>query len=151
MVSQVNKLSYPFSLLTLEQVVSVLSFALYKTPKIQEAEENDINRFFESLVNNQNDQTLSIKKHADLLRQYYIYPSDYYQIIICGIDTKNNLENSYYLNERHHLTFLWLKHKLTDIDSYISVYKLPSNDRFAILIQNRHEYYFEYLKNTTKL
>src|SRR5699024_3870868 len=33
MVSQVNKLSYPFSLLTLEQVVSVLSFALYKTPK----------------------------------------------------------------------------------------------------------------------
>lgn len=146
MVSQVNKLSYPFSLLTLEQVVSVLSFALYKNTKIQEAEENDINRFFESLVNNQNDQTLSIKKHADLLRQYYIYPSDYYQIIICGIDTKNNLENSYYLNERHHLTFLWLKHKLTDIDSYISIYKLPSNDRFAILIQNRHEYYFDYLK-----
>src|SRR5699024_12818306 len=65
MVSQVNKLSYPFSLLTLEQVVSVLSFALYKSTKIQEAEENDINRFFESLVNNQNDQTLSIKKHAE--------------------------------------------------------------------------------------
>ncbi|MDN8836927.1 PucR family transcriptional regulator, partial [Staphylococcus aureus] len=43
MVSQVNKLSYPFSLLTIEQVVSVLSFALYKNTKIEEAEQNDIN------------------------------------------------------------------------------------------------------------
>lgn len=67
MVSQVDKLSYPFSLLTIEQVVSVLSFALYKNTKIEEAEQNDINRFFESLVNNRSDQALSIKN----MRTYY--------------------------------------------------------------------------------
>ena len=66
MVSEVNKLSYPFSLLTIEQVVSVLGFAIYKNIKIDEAAQNDINRFFESLVNNQGDQTLSIKKHSAL-------------------------------------------------------------------------------------
>lgn len=146
MVSQVNKLSYPFSLLTIEQVVSVLSFALYKNTKIQEVEKNDINRFFESLVYNKSEQALSIKKHADLLRQYYIYPSDYYQIIICGIDAKNNLENSYYLNELHQLTFQWLTGKLSEIDSYISVYRLPSNDRFAILIQNKQDNHLEMIK-----
>ncbi|KTW10598.1 PucR family transcriptional regulator, partial [Mammaliicoccus sciuri] len=146
MVSQVNKLSYPFSLLTIEQVVSVLSFALYKNTKIQEVEKNDINRFFESLVYNKSDQALSIKKHADLLRQYYIYPSDYYQTIICGIDAKTNLENSYYLNELHQLTFQWLTDKLSEIDSYISVYRLPSNDRFVILIQNKQEDHLEMIE-----
>ncbi|MDH9159895.1 MULTISPECIES: PucR family transcriptional regulator [Staphylococcus] len=146
MVSQVNKLSYPFSLLTIEQVVSVLSFALYKNTKIEEAEQNDINRFFESLVHNQTDQALSINKHTELLKQYNIFKSDYYQIIICNIDTQSTLENSYYLNERQQLTFHWLKHMLTDIDPYISIYKLPSNNRFAILLQNHHQHYFDYLK-----
>lgn len=146
MVSQVNKLSYPFSLLTIEQVVSVLSFALYKNTKIEEAEQNDINRFFEALVNNQNDQTLSIKKHNDLLKRYNIFDSDYYQIIICDIDSLNSLENSYYLNERYQLTFRWLQYMLTDLDDYISIYKIPSTNRFAILLQNRHDYYYDYLK-----
>lgn len=146
MVSQVDKLSYPFSLLTIEQVVSVLSFALYKNTKIEEAEQNDINRFFESLVNNRSDQALSIKKHADLLQQYHIYRSNYYQIIICAIDSENTLENSYYINERQQLTLHWLKHKLTDIDSYTSIYRLPSNDRFAILLQSKHQYYYDYLQ-----
>ena len=40
----------------------------------------------------------------------------------------------------------WLKHKLTDIDSYTSVYRLPSNDRFAILLQSKHQYYYDYLQ-----
>ncbi|WP_336832662.1 PucR family transcriptional regulator [Staphylococcus pseudoxylosus] len=146
MVSQVNKLSYPFSLLTIEQVVSVLSFALYKNTKIEEAEQNDINRFFEALVNNQSDQTLSIKKHNDLLKRYNIFDSDYYQIIICDIDSLNSLENSYYLNERYQLTFRWLQYMLTDLDDYISIYKIPSTNRFAILLQNRHDYYYDYLK-----
>lgn len=146
MVSQVNKLSYPFSLLTIEQVVSVLSFALYKNTKIEEAEQNDINRFFEALVNNQSDQTLSIKKHNDLLKRYNIFDSDYYQIIICDIDSSNSLENSYYLNERYQLTFHWLQYMFTDLDDYISIYKIPSTNRFAILLQNRHDYYYDYLK-----
>ncbi|RQM84411.1 PucR family transcriptional regulator [Staphylococcus xylosus] len=146
MVSQVNKLSYPFSLLTIEQVVSVLSFALYKNTKIEEAEQNDINRFFEALVNNQSDQTLSIKKHNDLLKRYHIFDSDYYQIIICDIDSPNILENSYYLNERYQLTFHWLQYMFTDLDDYISIYKIPSTNRFAILLQNRHDYYYDYLK-----
>lgn len=146
MVSQVNKLSYPFSLLTIEQVVSVLSFALFKNTKIKEAEQNDINRFFEALVNNQSDQTLSIKKHNDLLKRYNIFDSDYYQIIICDIDSPNTLENSYYLNERYQLTFHWLQYMFTDLDDYISIYKIPSTNRFAILLQNRHDYYYDYLK-----
>ncbi len=70
MVSQVNKLSYPFSLLTIEQVVSVLSFALYKNTKIKEAEQMILTAF-EALVNNQSDQTLSIKRN-DLLKRYNI-------------------------------------------------------------------------------
>ena len=146
MVSQVHILSYPFSLLTIEQVVSVLSFALYKNTKIEEAEQNDINRFFEALVNNQSEQTLSIKKHNDLLKRYNIFDSDYYQIIICDIDSPNSLENSYYLNERYQLTFRWLQYMLTDLDDYISIYKIPSTNRFAILLQNRHDYYYDYLK-----
>ncbi|MCG7337963.1 PucR family transcriptional regulator ligand-binding domain-containing protein [Staphylococcus sp. ACRSN] len=150
MVSQVDKLTYPFSLLTIEQVVSVLSFALYKNTKVEEAEQNDINRFFESLVNNRSEQTLSIKNHTDLLNRYHIYQSNYYQVIICAIDTENSLENSYYVNERQQLTLQWLKHKLTDIDDYTSIYRLPSNDRFAILLQNKHHYYYDYLKHIQK-
>ncbi len=34
----------------------------------------------------------------------------------------------------------------TDLDDYISIYKIPSTNRFAILLQNRHDYYYDYLK-----
>lgn len=146
MVSEVNKLSYPFSLLTIEQVVSVLGFAIYKNIKIDEAAQNDINRFFESLVNNQGDQTLSIKKHSELLKQYYIYRSDYYQIIIGDLDAQDTLQNSHYLNERHQLTYYWLKNEFALLDPAISVYKLLSSNRFAILLQNKNDHYMEDLK-----
>lgn len=146
MVSEVNKLSYPFSLLTIEQVVSVLGFAIYKNIKIDEAAQNDINRFFESLVNNQGDQTLSIKKHSELLKQYYIYRSDYYQIIIGDLDVQDTLQNSHYLNERHQLTYYWLKNEFALLDPAISVYKLLSSNRFAILLQNKNDHYMEDLK-----
>ncbi|MCE4984142.1 PucR family transcriptional regulator ligand-binding domain-containing protein [Staphylococcus arlettae] len=147
MVSEVNKLSYPFSLLTIEQVVSVLGFAIYKNIKIDEAAQNDINRFFESLVNNQGDQTLSIKKHSELLKQYYIYRSDYYQIIIGNLDAQDTLQNSHYLNERHQLTYYWLKNEFALLDPAISVYKLLSSNRFAILLQNKNDHYMDDLQH----
>lgn len=147
MVSEVNKLSYPFSLLTIEQVVSVLGFAIYKNIKIDEAAQNDINRFFESLVNNQGDQTLSIKKHSELLKQYYIYRSDYYQIIIGDLDAQDTLQNSHYLNERHQLTYYWLKNEFALLDPAISVYKLLSSNRFAILLQNKNDHYMDDLQH----
>ena len=150
MVSKVDRLSYPFSLLTIEQLVSILSFGLYKNAKIKEVEQNDINRFFESLMVRESDNFLSVKKHPELFMQYGIYHSDYYQMVICVIDEEDTLENSIYLSERLHLTYQWLKSVLTHIDHRISVYKLPSNDRFAILFQNRHTYYLDYLRRIQK-
>src|SRR5699024_11676826 len=44
MVSQVNKLSYPLSLLRFKQVVIMLSFILYKHTTTQEAKETHINK-----------------------------------------------------------------------------------------------------------
>ncbi|CAL28967.1 PucR family transcriptional regulator [Staphylococcus carnosus] len=150
MVSDINKLSYPFSLLTIEQIVTTLSFAIYKNQKIQEAANLDLNRFFESLLTNRSDQLLSVHKHPSLFRQYGIYPSDYYQVIICGIDPTDTLENSQYVNERQTFVYKWLKHKLTDLDPKISIYNLSSNKRFAILLQHQHEYYIHYLKYLQK-
>lgn len=147
MVSDINKLSYPFSLLTIEQIVSTLSFAIYKNKKIEEAEHSDINRFFESLITNRSDQSLSVHNHPIFFEQYGIYPSDYYQVIICAIDPMDNLENSQYVEERYQFVYTWLIHKLTDLDSRISVYSMPSNRRFAILLQSKHEYYLNYLKH----
>lgn len=150
MVADINKLSYPFSLLTIEQIVTTLSFAIYKNKKIEEAEHLDINRFFESLITNRSDESLSVHNHPILFKQYGIYPSDYYQVIICAIDPTDNLENSQYVEERYQFVYAWLQHKLTDIDTRISVYSLPSNRRFAILLQSQHEYYLNYLKHIQK-
>ncbi|MBO1198748.1 PucR family transcriptional regulator ligand-binding domain-containing protein [Staphylococcus simiae] len=146
MVTQSDKLTYPFSLLTIEQVVSVLSFSIYKSAKIEEAEQNEINRFFESLVLNDSDTALSVKQHPQLLERYNIYNSKYYQVVTCSIDETQKLENSNYLYERQYLTFQWLLHKFSDLDSKISIYKIPSNDQFVILLQNRHHYFWDYLK-----
>ncbi|MEJ7271821.1 PucR family transcriptional regulator, partial [Staphylococcus epidermidis] len=99
-----------------------LSFAIYKNKKIEEAEHSDINRFFESLITNRSDQSLSVHNHPILFEQYGIYPSDYYQVIICAIDPMDNLENSQYVEERYQFVYTWLIHKLTDLDSRISVY-----------------------------
>lgn len=108
---------------------------------------SDINRFFESLITNRSDQSLSVHNHTILFEQYGIYPSDYYQVIICAIDPMDNLENSQYVEERYQFVYTWLIHKLTDLDSRISVYSMPSNRRFAILLQSKHEYYLNYLKH----
>lgn len=145
MVSDLNKLSYPFSLLTIEQIVTTLSFAIYKNKKIEEAATHDINRFFESLITNRSDQSLSVHNHPILFKQYGIYPSDFYQVIICAIDPTEHMENSQYVEERYQFVYTWLKHKLTDIDPKISVYSMPSNRRFVILVQNQHDYYLNYL------
>ena len=45
MVSNVNTLNYPFSLLAIEQAVNTLSLAIYKNSKIKEAEQQDVDRF----------------------------------------------------------------------------------------------------------
>ncbi|MEN3967583.1 PucR family transcriptional regulator, partial [Mammaliicoccus sciuri] len=73
MVSNVDTLSYPFSLLTIEQAVTTISFAIYKNSRIKATEQQDVNRFFESLMT---ENTLSIKQHPDLFKRYNIHLSD---------------------------------------------------------------------------
>lgn len=143
MVSNVDTLSYPFSLLTIEQAVTTISFAIYKNSRIKATEQQDVNRFFESLMT---ENTLSIKQHPDLFKRYNIHLSDFYQILICAIDSEDGVENSVYLNERYQMTSEWLSNMLHDIDNTISVFTLPSNYRFAVLLQTKHQYYLDYCK-----
>ena len=49
MVSNVDTLSYPFSLLTIEQAVTTISFAIYKNSRIKATEQQDVNRFLNRL------------------------------------------------------------------------------------------------------
>ncbi|GGI43006.1 PucR family transcriptional regulator [Mammaliicoccus stepanovicii] len=147
MVSNVDTLSYPFSLLTIEQAVTTISFAIYKNSRIKIAQRQDNNQFFESLMS---ENTLSIKQHPDLFKRYNIHLSDFYQVIICAIDKQDGIENSVYLNERYQMTTTWLTNMLHDIDQSITVFALPSNYRFAILLQTRHQYYLDYCKYIQK-
>ncbi|MEB2279527.1 PucR family transcriptional regulator ligand-binding domain-containing protein [Lysinibacillus xylanilyticus] len=150
MVSNVNTLNYPFSLLAIEQAVNTLSLAIYKNSKIKEAEQQDVDRFFESLMSEHPDNLISVKQHPEFLKKHHIQPSNYYQVIICAIDKEQDVENNIYLNERYQMTFEWLTHKLIDIDPTISIYTSPGKHRFTILLQTRHQYYLDYCKYLNK-
>ncbi|WP_182070917.1 PucR family transcriptional regulator [Bacillus haynesii] len=150
MISNVNLLNYPFSLLTIEQAVNTLSLTIYKNSKIKEAEQQDTNHFFTSLMSEHPDNLVSLTQHTDLLKKYHIQPSKFYQVMICGIDKEKNVENSAYLNERYQMTFEWLTHKFTGIDPSISIYMSQGERRFTILLQRRHHYYLEYCRYIQK-
>lgn len=77
MVSNVNTLNYPFSLLAIEQAVNTLSLAIYKNSKIKEAEQQDVDRFFESLMSEHPDNLISVKQHPEFLKKHHIQPSNY--------------------------------------------------------------------------
>ncbi|MEY9970741.1 purine catabolism regulator [Lysinibacillus sp. RC46] len=150
MVSNVNTLTYPFSLLAIEQAVNTLSLAIYKNSKIKEAEQQEVNRFFETLMSEHPDNLMSVKQHPEFLKKHHIQTSNFYQVIICAIDKEKNVENNIYLNERYQMTFEWLTHKLIDIDPSISLYMSPGNHRFTILLQTKHQYYLDYCKYLQK-
>ncbi|GGP13105.1 PucR family transcriptional regulator [Oceanobacillus neutriphilus] len=150
MVSNIKTLNYPISLLTIEQAVNTLSLAIYKNSKIKEAEQEDVNHFFSSLMSENPDNLSSLSQHMDLLKKYHIQPSKFYQVVTCAIDKEQHIENSVYLNERYQMTFEWLTHKLTAIDPSISIYMSQRKRRFTILFQAKHQYYLEYCKYIQK-
>ncbi|WP_152655984.1 PucR family transcriptional regulator [Oceanobacillus sp. CFH 90083] len=149
-ISNVNMLNYPISLLTIEQAVNILSLAIYKNSKIEEAEQQDTDHFFSSLMSEQPNNLISLTQHTDLLKKYHIRTSDFYQVIICGIDKEKNVENNIYLNELYQMTFKWLAHMFHNIDPTISIYMSPGQRRFTILLQTGHHYYLEYCKYIQK-
>src|SRR5699024_5840375 len=78
---------------------------------------------------------------------YHLKDSSYYQVIICGIDPTSDIENSEYVNERYQLTFEWLQSVLVTLDPNISIFGFGDSNKFAILLQDRHEYYQAYCRH----
>ncbi|WP_414048936.1 PucR family transcriptional regulator [Macrococcus animalis] len=146
MILEIQKLSYPFSYLAIEQAVNVLSFAIYKENRLIVQQQEDTNQFFESLMNTKDSSPIDMKQNPDFFEQYNLRHSNYYQIIICGVDREEGIENSIYLSERYQMTFAWLKKMLVSIDDSISIYGLRNNYKFVILMQKKHENYIEYCK-----
>ncbi|QLK85370.1 PucR family transcriptional regulator [Staphylococcus sp. 17KM0847] len=146
MILEIQKLTYPFSYLAIEQAVNVLSFAIYKEKRLIAQQQEDINQFFESLMKSKDSSPIDISQNPDFFKQYHLKHSNYYQVIICGVDREEGMENSIYLSERYQMTFAWLKEMLETIDDHISIYGLHNDFEFVILMQKKHENYIEYCK-----
>ena len=146
MILEIQKLSYPFSYLAIEQAVNVLSFAIYKENRVLAQQQEDTNQFFESLMKTKDSSPIDMSQNPDFFQNYHLRQSNYYQIIICGVDREDGMENSVYLSERYQMTFIWLKEMLENIDDNISIYGLRNNYKFVILMQKKHENYIEYCK-----
>lgn len=146
MISDIQKLSYPFSYLAIEQAVNVLSFAIFKESKVKAKEQEDLNLFFESLMTSKDSSPIDMQKNPEFFNPYNLKHSNYYQVIICGVDREEGIENSLYLSERYQMTFEWLKEMLVSIDDSISIFGLRNNYKYVILMQSKHENYIDYCK-----
>lgn len=142
--SDVEKVNYPFSLLAIEQAINTLSFAIYKNSKIRTTEQEDRDQFFKSLV--QDKQPISLQSHPEYFDHYNLIDSNYYKVVVCGIDKSSTIENSEYVSERYFLTKQWLEKFLKNLDENINVFGFGDHPLFAILIQEKHEHYITFLK-----
>lgn len=149
-VSNLDKISYPFSHLAIEQAINTLSFAIYKDSKIRATEQEDVNLLFSSIINSTDGTPINLNSHPEFFERYHLIDSSYYQVMICGIDKTDEIENSEYVNERYQLTFEWLQNALVTLDPNISIFGFGDSNRFAILLQERHEYYQAYCRHLQK-
>ncbi|MDE9798582.1 PucR family transcriptional regulator [Staphylococcus delphini] len=146
LISKAYTLSYPFSHLALEQAINTLSFAIYKNSKIRATEQHESSQFFTSLMYSKDPAPIDMRMNPEFFKRYNLKHSNYYQVIICGVDKEEGIENSVYLSERHQLTFDWLYSMMTDLDNDISVFGLNDQNKYAILLQKRHTYYLDYCR-----
>lgn len=146
-VSNLETISYPFSHLAIEQAINSLSFAIYKNSRIRATEQEDVNLLFSSLINTTEGSPISLQSNPEFFERYHLKDSSYYQVIICGIDPGSEIENSEYVNERYQLTFEWLQSVLVTLDPNISIFGYGDSNRFAILLQDKHEYYLAYCRH----
>ncbi|HIW38676.1 MAG TPA: PucR family transcriptional regulator ligand-binding domain-containing protein [Candidatus Jeotgalicoccus stercoravium] len=146
-VSNLDSISYPFSHLAIEQAINSLSFAIYKNSRIRATEQEDVNLLFGSIINSSDGSPINLESHPDFFERYHLKDSSYYQVIICGIDSTSDIENSEYVNERYQLTFEWLQSVLVTLDPNISIFGFGDSNKFAILLQDRHEYYQAYCRH----
>src|SRR5699024_8863687 len=99
-VSNLDSISYPFSHLAIEQTINSLSSAIYKNSRIRATEQEDVNLLFGSIINSSDGSPINLESHPDFFERYHLKDSSYYQVIICGIDSTSDIENSEYVNER---------------------------------------------------
>lgn len=149
-VSDIQKINYPFSLLAIEQAINTLSFAIYKNTKIKATEQDDANTFFKSLIRLSDNQPLNMHANPEFFEHYNLISSNYYRVFVCGIDKHSDIENSEYVEERYFLTFQWLESVLRTLDESISIFGFGELNKFAILFQKKHDYYLPYLKHLQK-
>lgn len=146
-VSNLETISYPFSHLAIEQAINSLSFAIYKDSRIRATEQEDVNLLFSSLINTTEGSPISLESNPEFFERYHLKDSSYYKVIICGIDPGSDIENSEYVNERYQLTFEWLQSVLVTLDPNISIFGFGDSNKFAILLQDKHEYYEAYCRH----
>ncbi|CAD2076535.1 PucR family transcriptional regulator [Phocicoccus pinnipedialis] len=145
-VSDIQNINYPFSLLAIEQAINTLSFAIYKNTKIRATEQDDANLFFKSIIRTTDSSPINMQSNPEFFEHYNFIRSDYYRVFVCGIDKHSDIENSEYIQERYYLTFQWLENVLKSLDESISIFGFGELNKFAILFQKKHEYYIPYLK-----
>src|SRR5699024_848501 len=83
--------------------------------------QEDVNLLFGSIINSSDGSPINLESHPDFFERYHLKDSSYYQVIICGIDSTSDIENSEYVNERYQLTFEWLQSVLVTLDPNISI------------------------------
>lgn len=139
-VLKVDQIPYPFSQLAIEQASTILSFTIYKNLKLEESNHRLREEFFHTLTWRNSQDAEYISNWLDYGKPFGLIPSNSYRILVAGIDQTIKTKNLVKFQEDiYALVYEWLEKKLNEKFVDALLFHIHTDDKFAILLQNREE------------
>lgn len=132
-----EKLSYPISAFALDQAALVFTFNLYKNLKLSESKFARETYFFNHLINQRTNHTLTAEQWLGLSAEFGYLETSYYQIAHVTLASLiSNPDLNQINKEKLLLTYIWLRKHLNEfLPQSLVFWKAESSDIF-ILLQN---------------
>lgn len=135
-VMEKEKIPYPFSYLVIEQTAAAAAFSLYKNQKLKEVHRHRGENFLRRLTKNTDtvDTAAFLEQGAEL----GLIPSDYYQMVIVGIDQLR--EEAYSIHaDIYTLVYDWLERHSEIFGKHALLFSCQKSEKIMLLLQSPAE------------